>query len=52
MNPLTLKEAFDIITQVTGEVSANRATHFRIQEALKVIEAQLFKKEEDKKEIK
>ncbi len=45
-----VKKAFDLITQATGELTANRVTHFQIQEALRIIESELTpKKEEPKK---
>ena len=42
---MTPQEAFDILVKATGELSANRATHFMIQQALDVI-GEIIKKKE------
>jgi hypothetical protein len=45
---MSSKEALTILINVTAQVQANREVHAKIQEALKVIELAITKKEEEK----
>lgn len=42
----SVKQAFDLLTQATGLLRGTREEHYKLQEALKIIEAELKTDEE------
>jgi len=43
-----VKQAYDILVQATGMLRGTREEHFKLQEALKIIEQELTPKAEEK----